>query len=107
MIIPHDHHLTGPTNGLKESCALAHEKSDHRHSFPFHCRVFNDLAADKFSPVVVRLVTQTRNVSVIFHSDHILQGLNLLLAVKENTGKPFPDLYIPDFSPLRAPPSMS
>ena len=107
MIVPHDHHLPGPVNGLKESCALSNEKSDHRHSFPIHCNVFNDLAAEKISPVVVKMVTQTSYASVIWHPDQILQGLNLLLKVKENTGKPFPDIYIPDFSQLRAPPSMS
>ena len=45
MIIPHDHHLTGPVNGLKESCSMAHEKPGDHPFFPAHCNAFNDMAA--------------------------------------------------------------
>jgi hypothetical protein len=107
MIIPHDHHLTVPVNGLKESCAMSHEKTGHRPFFPEHCHAFNDMAADRLAPVIVRLETQTSYASVIWKPDSSLPGLNVSFTIIENTGKPFPDIYIPDFSPFRAPPFMS
>lgn len=107
MIIPHDHHLTGPVDGLKESCSMAHEKPGHNPFFPAHCHAFNDMAADRLSPVIVRFETQISYASVIWHPYSTLPGLNLSIAIIENTGKPFRDIYIPDFSPFRAPPFMS
>ena len=107
MIIPHDHHLTGPVNDLKESCAMSHEKTDHRPFFPEHCHAFNDMAADRLATVIVRLETQTSYAPVIWHMDSALPCLNLSITILENTGKPFPDIYIPDFSPFRAPPFKS
>ena len=104
MIIPHDHHLTGPVNGLKESCSMAHEKPGHHPFFPAHCNAFNDMAADRLSPVIVRFETQTSYASVIWHPDSKLPGLNLSITIIQSTGKPFPDIYIPYFSPFRAPP---
>jgi len=106
MIIPHDHHLAVPAAGLKESCSQTHENSDHRPVYPIHCLAFNDLAAEKFSPVIVRLVAQTSYASVIWHPEYTFPGLNLSSAVFENTGKFFPDIYVADFSQLRAPPSV-
>ena len=107
MIIPHDHHLTGPVNGLKESCTLSHEKAGHHPLFPAHCFAFNDLAADRCSPVILRQETQTSYASVIWHPNYALPGLTLSITIIESTGKPFPDIYIPDFSPFRAPPYIS
>jgi hypothetical protein len=106
-IIPHDHHLTGPVTNLKESCPISHERSVHHPVFPGHCYAFNDLAADRFSQVIVRLAIPTSYAFIIWHPGHPPAGLNLSVSIIENTGKPFPDIYLPDFSPFRAPPYLS
>lgn len=106
MIIPHDHHLAGSAVGVKESCPISSNKSDHRPIFPVHCHVFNDMAAERFSQVVVRQVTQTGFVSVIWRSGYILPELDLSSTVIENSGDHFTEIYISSFSPLRAPPSL-
>jgi hypothetical protein len=105
MAIPHDHHLSVTMSGLKESCTLSHEKSGHHPVLPAHCHAFNDLAAEKFSPVIVKQESQTSFVSVIWRPDNIIPGLLLVKTIVENTGKPFPNISIPEFSPFRAPPS--
>lgn len=107
MIIPHDHHPAVPAGGIKESCGQTHEKPDRRPLHPAHCYTLNDLAAEKFSPVNIRLVAQTSYASVIWHPEYTLPGLNLYATVFEYTGKFFPDISVPDFSPFRAPPLMS
>jgi hypothetical protein len=105
MIIPHDHHIAGQINGLRESCQLPLERSHHHPLFPSHCHAFNDLAAEKFSPVIVKQETQTGFISIVWCPDYIIPYLNLVQKVIQNSGKPFPEIDIPDFSLLRAPPS--
>jgi len=107
MVIPHDHHLSGSSAGLKNSCSMSHERSHHRPLFPAHCHAFNDLAAEKFSPVIIKQETQTSFASIVWYPDYILPDLHLSLLILDNTGKPFLDIYIPDFSPFRAPPALS
>jgi hypothetical protein len=107
MIIPHDHHLSGPVNGLKNSCHLSHERSHHRPFFPAHCHAFNDLAAEKFSPVILNHDTQTSFASIIWYPDYIFPALHISLTFIEDSGRSFLDIYIPDFSPFRAPPTAS
>jgi hypothetical protein len=104
MMIPHDHHMTVLVTGLNESCPLSHEKSDHHPFFPSHCHAFNDLAVEKFTHIIVRLESQTSFISVIWQPDYIIRGLHYLQKVFQNSAKSFPDIYIPDFSPFRAPP---
>jgi hypothetical protein len=107
MVIPHDHHLPGMAGGLKNTCHVSHERSHHRPLFPAHCHAFNDLAAEKFSPVIIKQETQTSFASIVWYPDYILPDLHLSLLIFESSGKTFPDIYIPDFSPLRAPPALS
>jgi len=107
MIIPHDHHLSGPVTGQKDTCSVSHEKSGHHHHpcFPAHCYAFNDLAAEKFSRIIVKQEFQTSLVFVIWHTDTFDSVLYLSQAITRNTEKPSPDIYLPGSSPLRAPPS--
>jgi hypothetical protein len=107
MVIPRDHHLAGQVNGLNDSCHLSHEKSHHHPFFPAHCSAFNDLAAEKLSPLIVKQETQTSFTTIIWHPDCFLPGLHFTLKVIDNSGKPFLEIYIPDFSPFRAPPCLS
>jgi hypothetical protein len=108
MVIPHDHHFSGSAGGLKNSCDLSHERS-HHHSplFPAHCHVFNDLAAEKFSPRIIKQETQTSFASIIWYPVHILPDLQLSLLIIDSSRKPFPDISIPDYSPFRGPPGLS
>jgi hypothetical protein len=105
MIIPHDHHISGTLNGLKESCNLSHERSGHQPFFPAHCHAFNDLTAEKFTPVIIKQDSQTSFISVIWSTDSVISRLYFLQRVIEYSGKPYPDISVPDFSPFRAPPS--
>lgn len=107
LVIPHDHHLSGSESGLKNSCHASHDRSHHRPLFPAHCNAFNDLAAEKYSRIIVKQVTQTSFSSVIWYPGYLLADLHFSLLIPDSTGKPFPDIYIPDFSPFRAPPSVS
>jgi hypothetical protein len=107
MIIPHDHHLPGMTGGLKSSCHQSHDRSHHRPLFPAHCHAFNDLAAEKHTPLIIKQDTQNSFASIIWYPDYVIPYLQLTFLLFENTGKPFLDIYIPDFSPFRAPPALS
>jgi hypothetical protein len=107
MIIPHDHHMACQVNGFKDSCHLSHEKSNHHPFFPAHCHAFNDLAAEKFPPLIVKQAAQTSFASIIWSPDYYQPGLNLSQKITDNSGKPFPEIYIPGFSFLRAPPSLA
>jgi hypothetical protein len=107
MVIPHDHHLSGSAGGQKNSCHSSNERSHHRPLFPAHCHAFNDLAAEKFTPLIIKQETQTSFASIIWYPDYIVPDIHLSLLVIESSWKPFPDIYIPDFSPFRAPPSVS
>ena len=104
VAIPHDHHLSVPVSGLKESCTLSHKKSDRHPVFPAHCHAFNDLAAEKFSRFTVKQETLSGFVSVIWRPENITARLHLSQTIVETTGKPFPDISVTDFSPFRAPP---
>jgi hypothetical protein len=106
MIIPHDHHLAGPLNGQKDICPVSPQKTDHRQHFPLHCHAFNDLTAEKYSRMIVKQELQSGFVFVIWHTDSFMPGLYLAQTLSKNTGKPFPDIYLPDFSPFRAPPTV-
>jgi hypothetical protein len=105
MLIPHDHHLSGSINGLNESCPLSRERTDHHPLFPAHCHAFNDLAAEKIYPVIIKEQSQTSFVSVVWRPVYIIPGLILSHKLVEMSGKPFPDIPVSEFSPFRAPPS--
>jgi hypothetical protein len=107
MIIPHDHHLSGVVTGQKDSCSVSQERSGHHHHpcFPAHCNAFNDLAAEKFSRIIVKQEFQTSFVFVIWQNDTFNPVLHVSNAITRNTGQPSPDIYLPGSSPLRAPPS--
>jgi hypothetical protein len=104
-IIPHDHHIAGYMNGFNESCPLSGERSDHHPFFPAHCHAFNDLAAEKTSPVIIKEQSQTSFVSVVWRPVYIVPCLIHSHKLVEISGKPFPDNPVSDFSPFRAPPS--
>jgi hypothetical protein len=105
LSIPHDHHLSGSSYGFAESCPLSRGGSEHHPKFPSHCHAFNDLAVEKISTVIIKQLSQTSFVSVVWRPVYIVPGLILSQKIVEISGKPFPDIPVPDFSPFRAPPS--
>lgn len=107
MIIPHDHHFSFPENGMKDSCPVQGERSDHHPILPGHCSACNDLAAEKFSPVIIRQYCQVGFATVIWFPDYIIPGLHIFQTVLPASDMPFQQIYIPDFFPFRAPPSFS
>jgi hypothetical protein len=91
--------------GQKDTCPVSDERPGGHHGFPVHCHAFNDLAAEKFSPVIIKKNFQSSFASVIWLPGYIMPEIHLSQTVPSDSGKPFSDIYIPDFSPFRAPPS--
>jgi hypothetical protein len=107
MIILHDHHLSDPIIGQKDSCSAADGKSGHHTGLPVHCHVFNDLAAEKLSSLVLKKYIHSGFSTIIWFPDYSVNELHVALITVFGTRKPFPDIYIPDYSPFRGPPSVS
>jgi hypothetical protein len=107
LIVPHDHHLAGPAVGSTESCPLSGQSTDNHRHIPVHCQAFNDLAAEKATPVNVKKLTRASFVMVIWHSNYNTQANDLLSTLVENSGDPITFICLPDISPFRGPPSVS
>jgi len=107
LIIPHDHHLSATASLSGESCPFSHQNPHNHPLFPLHCHAFNDLVAEKFTPVVVQQVYQANFVAVIWRPANIFAELIFPKPIAGNSGKQFQVIFIPDVYPLRAPPLMS
>lgn len=107
MIIPHDHHMSFPESGIKDNCPVSDKKTDHHPLIPSHCYAFNDLAAEKFTPVIIRQFDQIGFAAVIWYPDYIIPGEHLSQTVLPSSEKPFQETYVPDLFPFRAPPLFS
>jgi len=107
MIIPHDHHLSASASLSGESCPFSHEKPHNHPLFPLHCHAFNDLVAEKFTPVVVHQITREKFVAVIWHPANIFAELFFPAPLVGIHEKQIPLIFIPDSYPPRAPPLMS
>jgi hypothetical protein len=105
MVIPHDHHLSLMESGLKDFCPVSDDRSGHHPLFPSHCHAFNDLAAEKFTPIIIEQDNQPGLATVIWSPDYVIPLLRLTQTVLPPTDKPFADISIPDLFPFRAPPS--
>jgi hypothetical protein len=106
-IIPHDHHLIVSSIGFNDKCPFTGERSDHHPLFPVHCHAFNDVAAEIIFAVSIKQLPQTSFVSDVWRPVDIIPGLIPFHNIVENSGKPFPDIPLTDFSPFRGPPSVS
>ena len=107
MIIPHDHHFTYPESRAKDFCPSDNERSGHHPLFPVHCHAFNDMAADKFSPVAIPQHNQNGITTIIWLPDYIIPGVQLSQTILPASGKPLYQIFVPDLFPFRAPPSIS
>jgi len=107
MIILHDHHLSDPINGQKDSCPVSNGKSGHHTGLPVHCHAFNDLAAKKLSSLILKKNIQAGFFTIIRFPDFRVNELLVARITIFDSRKPFPNIYIPDYSPFRGPPSVS
>jgi hypothetical protein len=107
MIIPHDHHFSCPESGVRDSCPVQNERSDHHPLLPGHCHAFNDLAAEKFSPVIIRQYNQYGIATIIWLPDYIIPGVHISPTILPASDKPFQQIFIPDLFPFRGPPVIS
>jgi len=105
LIIPHDHHQGDEDLCQSNSCPASKSNPGRRTGLPLHCHAFNDLAAEKFSPIIKQEI-QTGFISLVWLPDYIIPEVNLLQTTPLDSGKPFPDIYVPDYYPFRAPPSV-
>lgn len=108
LIIPHDHHFSIQNNSLKDSCQMPDEKSGRHPLLPAHCYAFNDLTAEKSTPLkIIRQLDQTGFATVIWFPDYLIPGQHISQTVLPASDKPFQQIYITDFFPFRAPPCLS
>jgi hypothetical protein len=107
IIIPHDHHFACTVSGVKDSCPAGDERSDRHPLIPGHCHAFNDLAAEKFSHVVIRLYNHSGFATIIWFPDYIIPGVHISQTILPASDKPFQQILIPDLFPFRGPPSIS
>jgi hypothetical protein len=107
MIIPHDHHFTCPVSGAKDYCPAGNERSDHHPLFPGHCHAFNDLAADKFSHVVIRQYNHSGFAAIVWFPDYVIPAVHISQTVLPSSDKPFQQVFIPELFPFRGPPAIS
>jgi hypothetical protein len=107
MIIPHDHHLSDTINGQRDGCPVSDGKSGHSTGLPVHCHAFNDLAAKKFTSIVLIKNILSGLITIIQYPEFPADDLQIKLTSILYSGKPFSDIYFPDSSPFRAPPSVS
>jgi len=106
LVIPHDHHISGTVSGQKDNCPVSGEKPDHHHGFPLHCHAFNDLAAEKFSPPILKKSFQYNFFCILWVQSNTLTELLLSHTISPESGKPLQDIHLPGFAPLRAPPQV-
>jgi hypothetical protein len=107
LIIPHDHHTSFQKNSTRDSCPLSDEKTGHHPLFPAHCHAFNDMAADKFSPVAIPQLKLNGIMTIIWFPDYVIPGIQVSHTILPASDKPFYQIFVPDSFPLRAPPSVS
>jgi hypothetical protein len=107
QIIPHDHHLADTYSNQEDSCPVSNSKTGHHHGFPYHCHAFNDLASEKATTYVLQANIQTNDVLISGFPDIFVFELQVTLTTISNIRKFFPDFYLLELSPLRAPPSLS
>ena len=107
QIIPHDHHLAGTYSNHEDSCPITNSKTSHHPGFPVHCHAFNDLASEKATTYILTKIIQSNDISISGFPDAFTFELQVSRIMISDIRKPFPDPYLLELSPLRAPPSLS
>jgi hypothetical protein len=104
MVIPHDHHVTAAGNTEAESCPVQEEPGHHLPVFPVHCHAFNDLAAEKFTPQIEKKENLSGFTMLVWSRDELSQVLHISNYSFIEYGESLPEIFLSEFSPLRAPP---
>ena len=107
MIIPHDHHQSDSDSCQQGSFPSSKQESSHHSGLPLHCHAFNDLAAEKILLLVLKKYFHSGFSKIIWFPDYGVNELHISLFAIHGPRKPLPDIYTPDFSPLRGPPSLN
>lgn len=107
LIIPHDHHLNDSFATKQDICPVSDGKTGHSSGFPLHCHAFNDLTSEKAITFLLTKIFLDEDIIISRYSDIFSFGSQIRSVTICNLLKPCRDLYFPEFSPLRAPPSLS
>jgi hypothetical protein len=107
MIIPHDHHLAEPFSSQEDSCPVSNDKAGHHTGFPVHCHAFNDLSSEKATTSFIPANIRHNDIAFGSFPDPFALDLHSPCITFIDIRKPFPDSHFLEFSPLRAPPSIS
>jgi hypothetical protein len=104
MIIPHDHHSAGSEGGDKESCPVTQETQHHHPVFPGHCHAFNDLASEKFSPVILKSGSDNSFVQVIWLPEELVHGVYISKSFIHTSPVLLREIHLSELSLFRGPP---
>jgi hypothetical protein len=106
-IIPHDHHLSESSASHDDTCPFSNDKPDHHKGFPIHCHAFNDLASEKIVMSLVPLVDRHNYIAIATVFDPFAFSLRFQSSSDSDYWELIPEPSLLEFSPLRAPPSLS
>jgi hypothetical protein len=104
MVIPHDHHPAGSYGGDKETCPVTHEHQHHHPLFPGHCYAFNDLASEKFSPVILKDSPDNSFAQVIWLPEEMVHGVYLSKSLIHTSPVLVKEIHLSESSLFRGPP---
>jgi hypothetical protein len=107
LLIPHDHRLPDLFTTNEDSCPSSHGKTGHNSGFPVHCHAFNDLVSEKVNIYVLLKNVQSDDMSTGCYPDTFTDKLQVSGIIIPDIQKFFPESYLLELSPLRAPPSLS
>ena len=107
QIVPHDHHSADYFTAKEDSCPVSNGKTSHSSGFPIHCHAFNDLTSEKattyfFSENIRYNITAVNSFFEPFALELQFSCITII-----DIRKPFPYSHLLEFSPLRAPPSLT
>jgi hypothetical protein len=106
MIIPHDHHLSDSTAGQDDSCPVSDNIPGHKTGFPIHCHALHDLASEK--AVIYQIISLVHQEYFIIVNSPESSETHFLLSDESTIDRkePLSEIYLLEFSSLRAPPSI-
>jgi hypothetical protein len=107
LIIPHDHHLADTYLNQDDKCPVSSGKTGHGSGLPVHCHAFNDITSEKATTYFLKGNIRYNGISIGSFIDPFAFNLQYYCIIISDLRKPFTDSYLLNFSPFRAPPSLS
>jgi|WetSurMetagenome_2_1015567.scaffolds.fasta_scaffold593138_1 hypothetical protein len=107
MIIPHDHHLSDSSACQDESCPVSDNTPGHKTGFPIHCHALHDLTSEK--AVIYQIISLVHQEYFITVNSSASSETHILISDEStiNRKEPLSEIYLLEYSSLRAPPSIS